>query len=123
MWEKYLKEAYCNLAYAEEEYNSAKEKNDKNLIQNASCKAYLAVVKATYALFLKKGIKEEELPTGLRGQKFFLRKFATKEILQKFFFLRDLLHIEGYYEGNIEIEEFSELIEETKEYIKLIELA
>lgn len=72
---------------------------------DAASKAYLALIKASESLFLKEGIKEEELPKTYRGQRYLMNKFGRREQIEDFYLLREIFHIDAYYDGIIDFEE------------------
>ncbi len=40
----------------------AREKNDSAYLRDACAKGWLSAIEATFSLFIKRGVKEEELP-------------------------------------------------------------
>jgi hypothetical protein len=115
---KYLEQSEDYLKKAREEAKQVKIKGDGVLLQDACGKAWLGITTATESLFLAKGITKDKLPKGFRGQRFLIKKFAGKSMCDKFMILRLMLHIEGYYEGNIRLDEFEELLNDAYDYLK-----
>lgn len=99
------------------EFEIAKGHRDEIRARDTCSKVWLGVVKASEALFLLKGVKEEELPKTHRGMRYFLRVYADKELRRLFFAIRDALHIDGYYEGIIDFDELPEYLDAAREYI------
>ena len=121
--EKYLAEARSLYQKAIEEFGRARERNDPTLLRDACAKGWLAAVEAAYALILKKGVKEEELPKADRGRGYMLSKYAPREIRLYYFALRDRLHIEGYYDGALSFEEVGSYLEDLNLFIQKVEEA
>lgn len=116
-----LKEAKIYYQKAIKEFEEAKRNNDKLRIQDACAKAWLGVIKATEALFLRKGVNKSELPKTDRGRKVFLRRYGNRELRRMFSSMRDNLHIHGYYDNLVEFDELPEYLDDVKEYIERIE--
>ena len=105
-----------------EEFEKAKEKSNGMVLRDACGKGWLSAVEATYAVLVKKGVKEEELPKGGdRGRRYMIFKHADKELRRLYLSLRDSLHIEGYYDGTLELDEAEEYIGELNLYIQKVE--
>jgi len=118
----HLKEAKTLYQKAVEEFERAKEKSDGIVLRDACGKGWLSVVEATYALFVKKGVKEEELPTGGdRGRRYIVHKLGGKEFEVAYHFLRNALHMEGYYDGTVEFEEVEGYLEYLDSYLHKVE--
>lgn len=117
---KYIEEGERLYEEAIKEFQRAKEGNNEVWARDACAKAWLAVIKASEALFVKKGVKEEELPKGYRGQKYFLRRHGDRELRRNFDSMRNFFHVEGYYEGTIDFEEVPEYLDDVKGYIERI---
>ena len=118
----HLKEAKKLYQKALEEFEKAEEKNDDIVLRDACGKGWLSTIEATYALLVKKGIKEEELPKGGdRGRRYMVHKYAERELKLYYSSLRDDLHIEGYYEGTLSFEEMERNLDDLNLYIKKIE--
>jgi hypothetical protein len=90
-------------------------------LRNICSKAWLSAVEATNAFFLKKGIKEEELPKIDRGRRYMVFKYADRETRLLYFSLRDSFHIEGYYEGTLNYDEIEKYLDDLNLYIQNIE--
>lgn len=98
----YLKEAEELLGFATKELEVAKSGNDETRGRQVCEKAYLAMLKMSNALFLKKGLKIEELPQTDRGRYYFINKFASRQFRESFYKLRQKLHITGFHEGLVD---------------------
>jgi uncharacterized protein (UPF0332 family) len=116
----YLKRANDFHKKAEEEYNLAKSRKDEILLRDACAKAWLSVIEATNILLLKSGIEESNLPKTDRGRRFMVFKHADKELKLTYTHLRDVFHIEGYYEGTLTFEEMGEYLDNLKLYIEKV---
>ncbi len=114
-------EAKQFLEAALREFEEAKASNDGKRAQDACGKVWLAVVKGAEALFLKRGLAEEELPKTYRGQRFLVAKFGDRRVRQLFHSLRDIFHIDGYYDGLVDWERLPEQVEDAKEFLRLVE--
>ena len=119
--EAHLTEARKLYQKALEEFGRAKEKNDPTLLRDACAKGWLAAVETAYALMVKKGVKEEELPRADRGRGYMVSKYAPREIRLYYFALRDRLHIEGYYDGSLSFEEVQSYLEDLDLFIRKVE--
>ena len=118
----HLEEAKKLYQKAVEEFERAKKESDGIALRDACGKGWLSVVEATYALFVKKGVKEEELPTGGdRGRRYMVHKWGGKEFEVSYHFLRNALHMEGYYDGTVEFEEAEGYLEYLDSYIHKVE--
>ena len=104
---------------AKKEIEESKKNGNPNIAVDGSAKAWLAVDLATKALFKKKGV--EKIPKTYRGMLYLLQKFGTKELRKNFGYLRDVFHIDGYYEQIIDYIRFKEAFENLEDYIKTIE--
>lgn len=116
-----LKKAKTYYKEAVKEFKLAKNVKDGVKLQDACAKAWLAVVEATNTLFLKNNVSVDNLPKGFRGQNYFLIKYASKDIRKMFYSLRNIFHIEGYYEGSLNFDDIPDYLNDVKEYIKMIE--
>jgi len=119
--EEHIAEARGLYRKAVEEFERAKEKNDSTLLRDACAEGWLAAVEAAYALMLKKGVKEEELPKADRGRGYMVSKYAEREVRWLYFSLRDRLHIEGYYDGALNFEEVEKYLEDLDLFIEKVE--
>ena len=119
--EEHLKEAKRLYKKAVEELERAKEKNDGTLLRDACAKGWLSAIEAAYSLLIRKGVKEEELPTTDRGRGYMVSKYAKREIRLYYFSLRDRLHIDGYYDGLLSFEEVESQLDDLKLYIQKVE--
>ena len=106
---------------AVEEFEIAREKNDRIFLCDACAKGWLSAIEATYVLLLKKGVKEEELHRTDWGRRYMVHRYAEKELELYYFSLRDNLHIECYYERALDFDEVQIQLDELKYYIEKIE--
>ena len=84
-------------------------------------KGWLAIVLATNALFLSKGIKEDKLPNTHRGRRFFLSKYGTRNLRRIFSASYGTLHIDAFYDQLIDFKEIAETMDDVKKYIDTVE--
>ena len=120
-WERKLEEAHNFLDAALSEFEEARASGDGKKAQDACAKVWLAVVRAAEALFLKRGLTEGELPKTYRGQRFLVAKFGDRRMRRLFHLLRDIFHIDGYYDGLVDWERLPEQIEDVREFLRLVE--
>lgn len=120
--EAYLEKAKKLYRKALEEFERAAERKDNNILRDSCAKGWLSTLEVTYALLIKKGVKEEELPKGSdRGRRYMINKYADKELRYIYFSLRDNLHIVGYYDGTIGFDEMGRYLDDVDMYIRRIE--
>jgi len=117
----HLEDAKKLYRKAVEEFEIAREKNDRVFLCDACAKGWLAAVEATYALVLKKGVKEEELLRTDWGRRRMVYRYAGKELKLYYFSLRDNLHIECYYERALDFDEVQIQLDDLKYYIEEVE--
>lgn len=119
--EEHLEEAKKLYQRAVEEFESAKDKNDGIGLRDAFAKGWLSTIEASHTLFLKNGVREEQLPKTDRGRRYMVYKYADEEIELLYFSLRDNLHIEGYYNGSLGLDEAKRHLDRLNQYIQKIE--
>jgi hypothetical protein len=117
----HLEEAIKLYQKAIEEFEKAKEKKDGMVLRDACGKGWLSTVEATYAILVKKGVKEEELPRTDRGRRFMVNKYAERELRLYYFSLRDNLHVVGYYDGTLDFDEMGRYLDDLNLYIHKVE--
>ena len=117
----HLKDAKKLYQKAVEEFEIARDKNDRVFLCDACAKGWLSAIEATYALLLKKGVKEEELHKTDWGRRQMVHRYASKELKWLYFSLRDNLHIECYYERALDFDEVQIQLDDLKYYIDKIE--
>jgi len=120
--EKHLRKAKELYQKAVEELERAREKRDGVLLQDSCAKGWLSALEGLNVLLLKKGVKEEELPKTDRGRRYMVYRHAEKELEHLYFYLRDVLHIEGYYEGALDPEEVERHLKNLAAYLQKIEV-
>jgi len=116
-----MKKAKAYYKKAISGFKRAKDGKDGVKLQDACAKAWLAVISATEVFFIKNRVAESMLPKTDRGRNYCLRKYADKSMRKEYSYLRDRVHIEGYYEGTLDFDEMPEYLDDIKEYIKSIE--
>ena len=119
--EEHLEEAKKLYRQAVEEFEIAREKKDSTYLSDVCAKGLLSALEATYALFIKMGVREEELPKADRGHRYMVRRYASRELRLYYFSLRDNLHREGYYNRSLDFDEVKMQLEDLKYYIEKIE--
>ncbi len=118
---EYLNEALEAYGKALEEYKRALKERDITLLRNACDKGWLAVVKATDALLVRKGIEPAKSHIDRRDKLWKLSK--EDEGVRRLGFYDRLgarmlhLHIQGYYDGSVTFESVKVELEKVKEYI------
>lgn len=117
----HLEDAKRLYRKAVEEFEIAREKNDRVFLCDACAKGWLSAIEATYVLLLKKGVKEEELNRTDWGRRRMVYRYAEKELEWLYFSLRDNLHIECYYERALDFDEVQIRLDDLKYYIEKIE--
>jgi hypothetical protein len=78
---------------------------DIKYVQEACGTAYLAVLKALDAYFVKSGVIEKDLPQSVDGYRDMIRKHLSVhngKLTKDFEAIYRELHISGYYRGNLQ---------------------
>ena len=114
----YIKEAKRFFELARKEIEESKKNGNQSLAVDGCAKAWLAVDLTTKGLFKK---YNEKIPQNYRGKLYFLKKYGTREMRKTFRSLRDIFHIDGYYEQIIDYDNIEEAFEDLEDYIKTIE--
>ena len=112
------------LQSAREEFIRAEEARGGAVViglRNSCGKGWLATLEATNALFLKRGIPEEELPKTDRGRRLFVQQQLSPEMRRYYDRMRTTFHIDGYYEGIVEFDDMPRYFDELEEFIQNIE--
>ena len=117
----YIKKAKEFLKLAKKEIEESKKNGNQSLAVDGCAKAYLALDLATKGLFYKKGVAKNKIPKSYRGLRYLLQKYGDDRIIKGFFFIRDVLHIDGYYEQIINYPIIDKALKGLEEYIKTIE--
>lgn len=119
----YLEEAKEFYQEALKEFEEGLKEGDKTLIRDACEKAWGAVVQATNELFVRKGI--EKLPKSHRERRLLLYQLEKMddqvkgaEIVDRFMARDHVLHMRGFYNGDIDPEEVKENLTKVKQFIK-----
>ncbi len=117
----HLEEAKKLYQKAVEEFEIAREKNESIHLRDACANGWLSAVEATYAILVKNGVKEEELPRTDRGRRFMVNKYVERELRYIYFSLRDNLHVVGYYDGTLDFDEMERYLDDLNLYIQKVE--
>jgi len=122
----YIKEAKEFYKEAVEEFEKGYSANDRILMRDACEKGWGAIVQATNALFVKKGVRD--LPKSHRERRRLLRELSKRHkdlqqlyLVDRFMARDDALHMRAFYNGDIEPEEIRDNFEKVKRYIEDIE--
>ncbi len=119
--EEYIKEAKKYLSVAKKEIAEWHRDGRIELGVDGCDKGWLSFHLALKAYFLKKGVKEEDLPETHRGIRYFLRKYGTDDLMKSYRAFRDILHVEGYYDRSPDYEDVNQALKEIEKFIKKIE--
>jgi len=119
--EEHLEQAKKLYHKALEEFQKAKDKNDGTVLRDACGKGWLAAVEATNAIFLKREVKEEELPKTDKGRRYVVYQHLERDLRFIYFSLRESLHIEGYYDSSLGFEEVKSHLDDLGFYIQKVE--
>ena len=120
--EEHLRKAKELHQKAKEELERAREEKDNTFLQDSCAKGWLSALEGLNALLLKKGVEEEELPKTDRGRRYMVYRYAGRELEHLYFYLRDVLHIEGYYEGALDPEEVERHLGNVAAFLQKIEV-
>ena len=114
------------LAAARTEFDQAQKAKGGAAVTGlrTSCgKGWLAVLETANALFVKRGVAEEELPRSERGRRSFAQLFMQREMRRTYNDLWKTFPIDGYYEGIVEFDDMPGYFEELEEYVDHVEVA
>jgi hypothetical protein len=96
-----LEKAESLLKSAYQELEAAQQMAELQRARDAAGKAWAALVEATRALFLAKGVTEEELPRTHRGTRFMLAQYGAPELRVTYSDAYEDVHQDAYYDGLI----------------------
>lgn len=116
-FERLIKESQEILLFAFDEFKEAKKERDEIRARQVCEKAFLALIQAFNALFVKRGKKLEELPQEERGRRYFIHTLASKELENFYNAIRNRLHIDGFHEGIIIFDSLEEDLNEIEKFI------
>ena len=119
-------EARDLLAAARTEFDQAQQAIGGSAIialRNSCGKGWLAVLEAANALFVKRGVAVQELPSSERGRRSFAQLYMQREMRRTYNDLWKTFHIDGYYEGIVEFDDMPGYFEELEEFIDQAEVA
>ena len=91
-------------------------------LRNSCGKGWLALLETANALFVKRGVAEEELPSTERGRRYFAQRYMQREMRRTYTDLWKPFHIDGYYEGIVEFGDMPGYFEEIEEFIDQVEV-
>lgn len=114
---EYLKEAkkYYNIAL--QELAESKENAELELAVDACDKGWLALNLALKGMFVLNGVNPKHLPKSYRGTSYFLKKYGTRELRKLVNSAYGRLHIQGFWERDIDYEMIEEVIDDVKNFI------
>ena len=124
-FESYLSEARKAVAAASVEYEESVERGDAMKLRDACEKAWLATLKATDALLEAYGLGAGETYKDRRNKLWKLkeRERAIEDlgIYDRFNAKMMILHLQGFYDGDVSHEQFKDEIEKVNRYITEVE--
>ena len=112
------------LQVARDEFAKAEEAKGRAAViglRNSCGKGWLAALEATTTYFLMQGVPESELPQNDRGRYYFVGQFMNREMRRSYNDMRQIFHINGYYEGIVEFDDMPRYFDDLEEYIDSIE--
>ena len=112
------------LQVARDEFAVAEEAKGREAViglRNACGKGWLSALEATTTYFLIQGVPESELPQNDRGRYFFVGRYMDREMRRSYNDMRQIFHINGYYEGIVEFDDMPRYFDDLEEYIDGIE--
>ncbi len=112
------------LQAGREEFARAEEAKGRAAViglRNACGKGWLSVLEATNCYFLMRGVPESELPENDRGRYYFAGRYMDSAMVKNYIYVRQIFHINGYYEGIVEFDDMPRHFSELEEYIDQIE--
>lgn len=114
----YLKEAKRIFRHAKREYESARVKRNKMKARQAAEKGYLCLMKLTNALFIEKGVTEDNLPRNERGRIHFLKRYGDRDVRRKYQAIRHSFHIDAFYDEIVDFKILEESFDDLEGLIK-----
>ncbi len=118
---EHLEEAKKLYRKALEEFERAEEKKDGVTLGDACGKGCLSTIEAANALLIKRGVKDDELPSAERGRRYMIFRHGGRELRLLYLSLRDILYIQGYLDGTVNFDEMREYLDDLKLYIRRVE--
>jgi len=119
--DKYIKEAKRYYKIALKELREASKNGKIELAVDGCDKGWLSLNLALKAMFSKKGVKEDKLPKGYRGTTFFLKKYGDRELRRIYNSAYGRLHIQGFWERDVDYEQTLEVLKDVEDYINKVE--
>ena len=124
--EGYLSEARKAMAAASVEYEESVKKGDVMKLRDACEKAWLATLKATDALLEAYGLGAGETYKDRRNKLWKLKETerAVEDlgIYDRFNARMVILHLQGFYDGEVSYEQFKDEVEKVGRYIDEVEV-
>lgn len=121
---KYLQQARKFYEAAKDEFLVSRKNGDELKIRQAAEKGWGAVVQATNALLVKKGMK---VPKGTRRREDLLfeiqdkdKKIKNLNLGEKYGYLLRSLHSDCFYDGDISIKRIERDLRKVEEYINAV---
>lgn len=124
-FEDYLSEARKVVAAASVEYEESVVKGDVMKLRDACEKAWLATLKATDALLEAYGLGAGETYKDRRSKLWKLRGMERDVeglgIYDRFNARMMILHLQGFYDGDVSYDQFKDEVEKVNRYIAEVE--
>ena len=125
-FEGYLSEARKAVVAASVEYEESVKKGDVMKLRDACEKAWLATLKATDALLEAYGLGAGETYKDRRNKLWKLKETerAVEDlgIYDRFNARMVILHLQGFYDGEVSYEQFKDEVEKVGRYIDEVEV-
>ena len=90
-------------------------------LRNSCGKGWLAVLESVNSYLILQGIPEAELPDTDRGRRYFAGRYLNRNLRQAYSHLRQIFHIDGYYEGTLRLSDGPGYFDELAEFIGSLE--
>jgi len=124
-FEDYLSEARKAVVAASVEYEESVKKGDVMKLRDACEKAWLATLKATDALLEAYGLGAGETYKDRRNKlwklKETVRPIEDLGIYDRFNARMMILHLQGFYDGEVSYEQFKDEVEKVNRYVNEVE--
>lgn len=121
---RYLKNAKEVLSQSPIEDNTYA---DIKYVQEACSTAYLAVLKALDAYFMRYGVDKDDLPQSIEGYRTLMNKHLSVhngKLSKRFDTIYRALHVAGYYRGLLDdVAMVKEAFKSAKDFIEKVEAA
>ncbi len=116
----YIEKAEALLEAAYGELGEAQRTAELTKARDAAGKAWAALVEASRALFVARGVPPGELPNTHRGTRFMLGRHADTELQLTYYRSYQDVHQDAYYDGLINFETLTERFSEIRQFIERV---